>query len=595
MLACLLAGACGTSDEPAGAGDTQSAPKTCGVGLPSPCAVGERCTDDADCTTDVCEAGACVRPPPGVHADGRRNGGETGKDCGGAAVAEGRECPGGEPCRAASDCQGTACASGTCAPTRPDDGKRNGGESDVDCGGPNAPACVRGKACAVDTDCQLLACAGGTCGTPSPSDGVRNGGETDVDCGGAGVAEADVKVLAPRCRDLRVCAVDADCRSGACSPQGRCVPRSCKTAEKAGISTCGMLEVDDPLASHESCCKSLQLPTRATRRLDKYEITAGRFRVFLASAGPNLRQWVTTFITGNPGSQLAAWTNAGPILKSIFPATATGQLGVVAHMAFDIDNYGGQRGCYNGAGSYAHNTYWQDAGALSEFGIPARPLPREVTDAKSLNCAMPIMFAAFCAWDGGELATLADFADAWGSPSRFPWGAADIGRPRYNWCNGYPPANGQPGTGGFTCQDGSLGDNGNFYRYPKGTNLANDLSPFIAAPGRFSSDATANRRGGEPWQDLFANLAEYTGDITPANDTFCDFSATPAAGAPTCTRAGKDGPGTSYAGVPHVGLVGRTWEGHAYDQATAPGVVDGSAATFQYGKFGARCVRPAEP
>jgi hypothetical protein len=42
-----------------------------------------------------------------------------------------------------------------------------------------------------------------------------------------------------------------------------------------------------------------------------------------------------------------------------------------------------------------------------------------------------------------------------------------------------------------------------------------------------------------------------------------------------------------------VGLVGDSWEGHQYQN---PGKSPSAwYATGQYGKFGARCVRPASP
>jgi hypothetical protein len=51
-----------------------------------------------------------------------------------------------------ADCADLACAqAAACAPTCTD-GKRNGGETDVDCGG-SCPACGVGKACALDRDC----------------------------------------------------------------------------------------------------------------------------------------------------------------------------------------------------------------------------------------------------------------------------------------------------------------------------------------------------------------------------------------------------------------------------------------------------------
>jgi hypothetical protein len=44
-----------------------------------------------------------------------------------------------------------------------------------------------------------------------------------------------------------------------------------------------------------------------------------------------------------------------------------------------------------------------------------------------------------------------------------------------------------------------------------------------------------------------------------------------------------------YTGIPTAGIIGQTWEGHQYNRGTASGF----AITFQYGKFGGRCVRPA--
>ena len=78
------------------------------------------------------------RPDPTCD-DGRQNGDETGVDCGGP------------------DCE--PCPDPTC-----DDGRRNGNETGVDCGGPDCEPCVVRPTC---------------------SDGVQNGNETGVDCGGS--------------------------------------------------------------------------------------------------------------------------------------------------------------------------------------------------------------------------------------------------------------------------------------------------------------------------------------------------------------------------------------------------------------------------
>ena len=41
------------------------------------------------------------------------------------------------------------------------DGLKNGGESDVDCGGPTCPACANGKTCTQNTDCLTSRCGDG--------------------------------------------------------------------------------------------------------------------------------------------------------------------------------------------------------------------------------------------------------------------------------------------------------------------------------------------------------------------------------------------------------------------------------------------------
>src|SRR5215208_5137316 len=64
------------------------------------------------------------------------------------------------------------------------DEQHNGGESDVDCGGPCDP-CVTGEACASGTDCLTGLCQAMVCQAPACTDGIENGDETDLDCGGS--------------------------------------------------------------------------------------------------------------------------------------------------------------------------------------------------------------------------------------------------------------------------------------------------------------------------------------------------------------------------------------------------------------------------
>ncbi len=584
----------------------------CGGTAAPACSDGKGCKVASDCTSGVCTAGVCQAP---TASDGVQNGDETGVDCGGSTTKAPR-CPAGSGCLSDADCDNVLCdtTQKKCKAAAHDDGIKNLDETGIDCGGPTPTVarCATGQGCAADTDCDNVLCDKGAslCAAPTSTDGLKNGTETDVDCGGGAPTNA------PKCAIGLGCAANADCSSDGCSAAlgNKCSPKSCATAETAGIKTCGGIETGQAgaAAAQESCCKSLVLPTRNTRRLDKYEITSGRFRAFLTSVGPNVRAWVTAYAAANPGSQLASLASTPITDGTTTPPTASTLAtlypnadrfvahSLTAHMTSDIDNYNGIRGCYNGDGSYSANTYWNDAVHMADFGLPPRSLPRAVSDEKPLNCAMPIMFAAFCAWDGGELALLADFQDAWGATT-YPWGAADIYRPKYNWCNG-PYRNGN-----FTCQCSvlnpnrpascqgqtfdAIGESGVFYEWPRNTDRSKDNEPLIAAPGRMVDDATALKAGGESWMDLAGNLAEYTGDFNSNNQTFCDLSVTPNAGATTCTRSQGGGTGTLYTGLPRSGIVGSTWEGHAYGR----GRTSGFAVTFQYGKFGARCARPAAP
>jgi hypothetical protein len=592
-----------------------SAGKKCGVGLANICNIGDTCGVDADCSTDYC-SGKCAAPSADVHTDGRRDGGETGVDCGGAPPSP--ACAAGQGCKTNDDCVGLCGNDKTCAAPSPTDGKKDADETDIDCGGAAAPKCALDKVCLANADCELDACTSGKCVTPTSTDGVKNGSETDIDCGGAGVSGGGITYQAPRCTIDKACAAGTDCLAGACSPANKCEIASCATAETAGITSCGQLETGEAGAVHESCCTSLVLPTRTTRRMDKYEITAGRFRAFVTGAGPDLRTWTAKYAKDHPTSQLATLLASFPVLQNIYPANdLSDALSLTAHLSFDIDNYDGVRGCYNGDGSFGANTYYQDNKHEAEFGLPPRTLPRLTSDEKPMNCAMPIMFAAFCAWDGGELATGADYADIWPPANPFPFGPTNLctkaggqGKPgdyypcdAYNWCNG-PTDN-----GGFMCQDLTLvnfDEPGIFYEFPQNTDRSKDNEPLIAAPGRFPKDVTAIKSGnGQGWYDVFANLGEYTGDFaaqtaTATNPTpnvelatFCDRSSDPQPGASTCTRKSPEdnttATGTLYSNIPQIGIVGSTWEGHQY----GPFSNNVLPATFQYGKFGGRCVRPA--
>ncbi|MSP62491.1 MAG: VCBS repeat-containing protein [Myxococcales bacterium] len=85
-------------------------------------------------------------------------------------------------------------------------GKKDGDESDLDCGGSCLP-CANGKGCGKPGDCVSAVCTAGACAAPTCSDGAKNGDETDVDCGGP----------CPKCKGGKGCKVATDCATNVCN------------------------------------------------------------------------------------------------------------------------------------------------------------------------------------------------------------------------------------------------------------------------------------------------------------------------------------------------------------------------------------------
>ena len=623
------------------------------------CTAGQKCLLGADCQQRVC------------NANGNMGGGPI-------------DCP------SASD----AC---TCQVPWDNDGVKNDSETDVDCGGSSAlgsdgaPGCAPLQHCLVNTDCASFLCGtNGLCTPPTDTDGVKNGGETDVDCGGALLSSGGANPAsdgANRCADAKACALDTDCLSGFCSAlSNRCVDgQSCKglvpaaqimdptgmvdadgdalgspdpngVGQNAGIDTCGVGEATDPVASqsHESCCRSLLLPDSSVR-LDKYEITAGRMRQFAASLNYDIVDWAN--------AQIAAGTPAGKTLAAQIPAS---EIALLPHSAdpneamnavqqlggTTIDPQSQEQGCYVGAGAYGASVYFWDANTLDGVGSPPRPFTQDYYDIKSQNCALYQMYAAFCAWDGGQLATVTQELAAYGT-STYPWGAASRPSPypyknyanqQNPWCGGTVNAGlpnvsminqlsattGQPSTA-LTINwlnSNNTGNAGCFYYYPSypasnpnsavadSLSTGLDLSPQIAAPGRFFLDVTAAKSPsfgtGEGWYDLGANqleidqVATLTGPVTLCDCTGVSgpndgaLSACTCCAPPTCTFT-KTGV-LRASNLPYAYLEGGSWEGHTSFEPSSTafwtaGGNDGLGwpTSGQYGKIGARCSRPVEP
>jgi hypothetical protein len=517
----------------------------CGGLKAAKCKAGKKCGQAADCDSAVCIGKLCQAA---TNNDGVKNLEESGVDCGGNDLAVVR-CAAGQACADRKDCAQNSCNAQTKLCEEPSiNGKKDGNETDVDCGGVGAPACVAGKECQLGADCESVRCEGvgvKTCAVATATDAVKNGDESDVDCGG-------VETNAPKCAIAKSCIKDGDCVSDGCGYNKKCVvARSCSV--RFGGDTCGAGEVGNANATHESCCKSL--PLNATTRIDKYSITAGRIREFVRRTGGNVR----AYIEANPNPTI-------PVSQyAVLPTGLGGQYGIREHLGqttfySDRPCPGCGQGCWLGSiaqGGYGHNSYYWDDATQASYGAIPRSFSQEQLDVKTMNCITEPMLAAFCVWDGGRLASAEELREAWGNADH-PWGAT----PSYN-DTAARMTNWNPwGT--------TLFSNPSFrYHFPEPGNAAQtDQSFAIAAPGRMTLDKRVmNDDNGQPngVMDLAANIIQVTSSLGNPDDA-------------------------AHGSFPRATWVGGSWEGHWGGKA---GWGNFSYNTMtKYGKAGGRCVRP---
>jgi hypothetical protein len=257
-------GTCSDTHCDSGVKDGDEGGVDCGGSLCPKCAIGVAASSAQDCESGAFHGFICVET---ACDDGLHNGSETDVDCGGPDCAA--RCGTSQGCDSDSDCgvrvcdpttkrcllaDGEGCYAGnSLAPGNPDqchaqcssgiarivpwqqggvtyynraiceapscnDGKKNGTETDVDCGGSACPRCAVGSACnnAGDCECQngVCLCISGQCAPSSCTDGYKTGDETDIDCGGS----------CGSCPLLHSCQQDNDCLLGAC---GACGARMC--------------------------------------------------------------------------------------------------------------------------------------------------------------------------------------------------------------------------------------------------------------------------------------------------------------------------------------------------------------------------------
>lgn len=139
--------------------------------------------------TDVMCGGVCARVMNTLPGDACHYGKDNlliDKTCGLLTV----KCLDGKVCEQDGDCLSSACFEGKCVTMLNTDGKQQYWETDVDCGGKNPYKCKIDKGCKASTDCEYSApCVKATVGDGSvcslcDKNGKLDGWETDVDCGG---------------------------------------------------------------------------------------------------------------------------------------------------------------------------------------------------------------------------------------------------------------------------------------------------------------------------------------------------------------------------------------------------------------------------
>ena len=198
---------------------------------------GKNCGDDGcghSCGAcpdgQACGAGVCGEPTS--CTDGKRNGSETDVDCGGTCPTR---CGPGKACSTGADCGSGTCDAEACvAPQTCSDGNKDGKETDVDCGGGECKGCAIGRECSAHSDCLSLACIYGVCDKPTCTDGAKNQTESDIDCGGT----------CSGCKDGKACNSADDCAGNGCEGGKCCTVNSCGVCSASPVEVCDGLDND---------------------------------------------------------------------------------------------------------------------------------------------------------------------------------------------------------------------------------------------------------------------------------------------------------------------------------------------------------------
>jgi Cys-rich repeat protein len=193
---CLI-GTCNKAGEPG----TAPGP----VGTPCSSPTGERLCDGLGNCVQCLQSSDCAA---GLFCDATRRcvtASCTDVDCGGVCPP----CANGKKCLSNADCLSAACdaASLTCVASECTDHRQDGLETDADCGGGICVPCALGKSCLLSSDCATQACDAFMlrCVSDPCRDRRKDGVETDVDCGGGSCNS---------CQPGQACGSNLDCAPG---------------------------------------------------------------------------------------------------------------------------------------------------------------------------------------------------------------------------------------------------------------------------------------------------------------------------------------------------------------------------------------------
>ena len=536
-----------------------------------PCPDGQGCVDSTDCV-GTCNSGICGPIGP---TDGKKNNGETDIDCGGPSAPP---CANGKACVANSDCADAYCPDATklCTAPRYDDGVQNGTETDVDCGGTGMGmlTCAQGKNCKADTDCNGACNYKNQC-VDMPSCKKQHGGDT---CGygdlGNGQTETHMTATDPSaaghedcCRTLpvagytdpnqvgktvyldkyeitagRMRAFLEAIGGGADAVTGGTNPKPANIKSWAGAHRPTRWN-----PSWENALPQGNVPSLTTTYVVKWP-TADRMYpgqdYYSGVSGDypitpyQTTWWIRATGPGDTNKQVSGQQGTYVIPSGIFRMLNSGsmfpefygdpnQQPSVGHGEQYAESHA--LNCSNSHGAYGWSTFWFDSATMAATTAGDGPTsvsvgkayPETLLDEKSMNCAPNALFAAFCAWDGGQLAT-AEVMDAiTGNTVEPAFTRSAVQGGKYAAGNSYCGAKNTDGTPSATPGNtlNTFGDGGsqacyNTYYYPyinENLPVAQrdfDDSGKVASPGRVLTDVVTVNAGDEPWMDMIGNLEE---------------------------------------------------------------------------------------